>query len=145
MGKLILGEVIVTQLMRLPTIGGDVLHGMKAIDSGYAGFGEAYFSWVNSGAIKAWKRHTRMTMNLIVPVGQVKFVFAFDAKGPFRDEIIGPESSYARITVPPGIWFGFQGISQDSSLIMNISNISHDPMEVERLDPKSILYKWSTE
>ncbi|SVE62175.1 uncharacterized protein METZ01_LOCUS515029, partial [marine metagenome] len=64
----------VTPLRRIENAGGDVLHGMKQSDVGYTGFGEAYFSWVSASAVKAWKRHTQMTMNVVVPVGQVKFV-----------------------------------------------------------------------
>ena len=70
-----LADILVSPLQQIETVGGDVWHTMKQTDVGYAGFGEAYFSWVASGAIKAWKRHTQMTMNLVVPVGQVRFVF----------------------------------------------------------------------
>ena len=45
--------------------------------------------------------------------------------------IIG-EDNYSRITVPPKIWFGFKGLSSRTSYILNISNLSHDPSEVER-------------
>ena len=30
---------------------------------------------VKSGSIKGWKKHLEMTMNLIVPLGMVRFVF----------------------------------------------------------------------
>jgi dTDP-4-dehydrorhamnose 3,5-epimerase len=142
MGKMTLGEVIVTPLARIATAGGDVLHAMKQSDAGYAGFGEAYFSWVAAGSVKAWKRHTRMTMNVIVPVGNVRFVFRLDGTDEFRVEAIGVDR-YARITVPPGIWFGFQGLEAPQSLVLNIANISHDPNEVERLALSEIKYEWS--
>ena len=51
---------------------------MKETSAGYAGFGEAYFSQVDKGAIKAWKRHKKMTLNLLVPVGEIKFVLFDD-------------------------------------------------------------------
>ena len=38
-------------------------------------FGEIYFSNINSLCIKAWKKHKIMTLNLIVPIGKVRFVF----------------------------------------------------------------------
>ena len=44
--------VIVTPLSIINTKGGDVLHAMKSRDQGYLGFGEAYFSKVEPGAIK---------------------------------------------------------------------------------------------
>ena len=137
-----LNEVVVTPLARIATAGGDVLHAMKQSDAGYAGFGEAYFSWVDAGAVKAWKRHTRMAMNVIVPVGNVRFVFRLDGTDEFRVEEIGVDR-YARITVPPGIWFGFKGLVAPQSLVLNISNIPHDPNEVERLALSEIKYEWS--
>lgn len=137
-----LNDILITPLARIVTAGGDVLHAMKQSEAGYAGFGEAYFSWVAAGAVKAWKRHKRMTMNVIVPVGQVKFVFCFDGADAFRVEEIGVDR-YARITVPPGIWFGFQGLAAPQSLVLNIANIPHDPNEVERLGLSEIQYGWN--
>ena len=140
-----LADILVTSLRRIENAGGDVLHGMKQSDVGYTGFGEAYFSSVSAGAIKAWKRHTQMTMNVVVPVGQVRFVFCCvnaDGIEEFRIEEIGVDR-YARITVPPGIWFGFQGLHTPQSLLLNIANIPHDPNEVERLALTDINYDWN--
>ena len=145
MGTMKLADILVTPLQKIETVGGDVLHAMKKSDAGYAGFGEAYFSWVSAGAIKAWKRHTQMTMNVVVPVGQVRFVFrCINAAGAedFRIEEIGVDR-YVRITVPPGIWFGFQGLGAQPSLVLNIASISHDPNEVERLALMDINYDWN--
>ena len=136
---------MVTPLRRIETTGGDVLHAMKQNETGDAGFGEVYFSWVFDGVIKAWKRHSRMTMNLVVPVGQVRFVFRFvttDGVEEFRVEEIG-EDRYVRLTVPSGIWFGFQGLGAPQSLVMNIASIPHDPAEVERMLLSDFNYKWS--
>ena len=36
---------------------------------------EAYFSIIKPGYIKAWKLHKKMTMNIVVPIGSVQFVF----------------------------------------------------------------------
>ena len=107
MGSINIPCIKVTPLKKISLTGGDVLHGMKSSDKGYQGFGEAYFSQVDHGAIKAWKLHKKMTMNIVVPIGEVRFVF-FDDSELFREEIIG-FSNYSRLTVPPGIWFGFQG------------------------------------
>lgn len=141
-----LADILVTPLRRIETAGGDVLHAMKRSDKGYYGFGEAYFSWVSNGTVKAWKCHTRMAMNILVPVGRVKFVFCeFDAEGPhkFRVEEIGVDR-YSRISVPPGIWFGFQGRSAPQSLVLNIASIPHDPYEVERVALSDINYFWNS-
>jgi len=147
MGTVVLGDILVTPLTQVETSGGDVLHAMKASDKGFSGFGEAYFSWINSGSIKAWKRHTRMIMNLVVPVGTVRFVFHLDnvqLTQSFRVIDIGT-GNYSRITVPPGIWFGFQGLESPHNLILNVSSISHDPFEVDRKTINEIQYDWNLE
>ena len=110
---------------------GNVLHALKASEEEFYGFEEAYFSTIKINKIKAWKRHLRMTMNLIVPVGEVQFNFYNEEKKLLINTIIG-ENNYSRITVPPMTWFGFKGLSKSTSFILNISNKYHDPSEVER-------------
>lgn len=142
MGTIGLDQIRVIPLARIHAVGGDVLHAMKQTDKGFTGFGEAYFSLVLHGAVKAWKRHTRMTMNLVVPIGSVRFVFMDDATCTSREEVLG-EDRYARVTVPPGIWFGFQGLATPASLIFNLASIVHDPLEVERRPASDIDYNWN--
>ena len=130
--------VVLTDLKIIPGENGDVMHGLKAQESSFKSFGEAYFSFVTRGKIKGWKRHTRMTLNLIVPVGKIRFVL-FDersgskTKGIFNDFSLGPTIRYGRLTVPPGVWMAFQGIGNDQNLLLNIADISHDPSEAEQL------------
>ena len=89
MGKIDINDISVTSLARMPSGGGgDVLHGIRKTDFGFIKFGEAYFSILEPNAIKAWKKHLRMTLNLIVPVGKVRFVF-IDDNNFIREEIIG--------------------------------------------------------
>ena len=143
MGSMILNQILVTPLKRIPVPAGDVLHALKCTDDGFKNFGEAYFSIVKCGAIKAWKMHTQMTLNLIVPVGQVRFVFRTDDDNNGREELIGV-ANYSRLTVPPGIWFGFQGLATPSSLVLNIANIPHDPGECLHREINEIPYCWET-
>jgi dTDP-4-dehydrorhamnose 3,5-epimerase len=140
MGAVSVNDVRVTSLQRIPLAGGDVLHGMKSSDPGYVGFGEAYFSIIESGAIKAWKRHMRMTLNLIVPIGSVRFVF-IDEHGNTIEKLAGADN-YVRLTVPPRIWFGFEGLVAPYSMLMNVADITHDPAEIERKSLDEIQFKW---
>ena len=140
-----LDDILVTPLKRIPTDGGDVMHALKHSDNGFNGFGEVYFSWIEQGHIKAWKCHQLMTLNLVVPLGEISFVFHLtNQKNNFRTENIG-EKRYARLTVPPGIWFGFQGRGKYRSLLMNLANIPHDPDEVLSKSTFEIDYNWSTQ
>jgi dTDP-4-dehydrorhamnose 3,5-epimerase len=140
MGTINNDNILVTKLERIKVQGGDVLHAMK--DMQVSGFvlGEAYFSLIEPSFIKAWKRHKEMTLNLVVPIGKVKFVFYDGSK--FRSELIG-EENYVRLTIPPGIWFGFQGIHKYSSLILNLADVPHNPTEVERCNIEDFNFRWS--
>ena len=137
----LLDQIQVTPLQQISTHGGDVWHALKSTEKSFDGFGEAYFSWVELNSIKAWKQHLRMTMNLVVPIGTVRFVFCDLLRHTFREEQIGA-SNYSRITVPPKIWFGFQGISAKTSLVLNVANLPHDPAEVERKMKEEIYFNW---
>lgn len=134
--------VISTDLSQIPVIGGDVFHAMKSTDLGYDGFGEAYFSWVDNKSVKAWKRHKNMTMNLIVPLGTIRFIFFETDLSAYQEKKIGTDN-YVRLTVPPGIWFGFQGVGLSNNLLLNIANIPHDPEEVEEKPINFFSFDWN--
>ena len=143
MNDLSLDNIIVTPLKRITTEGGDVMHAMKNTDNGFNGFGEVYFSWVKESAIKSWKCHQQLTLNLVVPLGEVRLVFHLpENKNEFRIESIGI-NRYSRLTVPPGIWFGFQGVANGSSLLMNVTDFEHNPDEVLRKNPSDFTFEWS--
>jgi dTDP-4-dehydrorhamnose 3,5-epimerase len=139
-----LRKIQVIPLNKIVNSNGDVLKILAKNNSGYKGFGEAYFSNVKWGSIKAWKLHTKMTMNLIVPVGNVKFVFIEKNQNgtlEYLVEEIG-EKNYSRIVVPPGIWFGFIGTAKSQNLILNIANIKHNPKEIQRLPVDAFDFNW---
>ena len=137
--------VLITKLNVIDTPGGDVLHGMKESSNGYSGFGEAYFSIIESGVIKAWKRHKSMTLNIIVPLGTIKFILFDDReKGDesFQEVIISREN-YCRLTIPPMVWMGFQGLSCGDSMLLNIADVEHDPKESDKKSIDKIAFNWS--
>ena len=140
--------VIFTPLTKVPVPDGDVFHGMKVTDPGYAGFGEAYFSTINSGAIKSWKRHLRMTLNLIVISGKVRFVVHDDrteslTKGQTVAYDLEFPGQYARLTIPPNLWMAFQGRALAPSVLLNLASIPHDPDEAKRKSLDEIAFDWS--
>lgn len=137
--------VRLTPLRIIPGESGDVLHGLKASDSEYVSFGEAYFSTVKQGSRKGWKKHTRMTLNLVVPVGEIGFVLFDDReKKPAFFEVALSRKNYQRLTVPPGIWMAFYGIGEEENMLLNIASIPHDPKEAETLPLENdhIPYQW---
>ncbi len=131
-----------TDLKIIEVQGGDVLHAMKSSDSGFYGFEEAYFSFIDKNYIKAWKKHKEMTLNLIVPIGSIKFVLLNDKMSKFDIIEIG-ENNYKRLTIKPNVWFGFKGVGQNKNLLLNLSNIIHNPEETEILPIDSFDFNWS--
>lgn len=139
--------VLLTPLSIVATSGGDVMHAMKKSNVGYSGFGEAYFSQVESGVIKAWKRHHEMTLNLVVPVGAIHFVLYDDRHhsstcSEFQQVTLSTENYY-RLTVPPMVWVGFQGCDSNISMLLNIANIEHHPYELDQKKIDEIVFDWS--
>jgi dTDP-4-dehydrorhamnose 3,5-epimerase len=122
--------VQVTPLRRISHPDGDICHALKAIESSFSGFGEAYFTSIHKNRIKGWKRHQRMVLNLIVPVGNVTFYVHDEQTGRTAFITLG-EANYARLTVPFGLWVAFSGIGPGLNLILNIASIPHDPNESE--------------
>ena len=88
-----------------------------------------------------------MTLNLIVPVGTELFSFmdVRDGSSTLNQtfKIILSQKPYFRLTVPPGIWFGFKGISNGLNMVCNVADIPHDPNEVLRKDINEIKMDWS--
>ena len=135
-----LNKILISPLKKIESSNGNVLHCMKYNDKGYKKFGEAYFSQINYKSIKAWKMHKKMTLNITIPYGLIKFVF-FDGKSIFREEILGIDK-YSRLTIPPTIWFGFCGLSKPFSILLNIADIIHDKDEIELKEISDIKYDW---
>ncbi len=147
MDEIAIEGVILTPLKQIFHPKGNILHAMKKSDPGFNGFGEAYFSTIIAGDIKGWKKHLRMTMNLVVPVGKIRFVIYDDRKdsrssGKFFTVTIDSEN-YQRLTVPPGVWMGFQGLGKDLNLLLNLADLEHDPNESENIPLESFLYDWT--
>lgn len=138
--------VIVTPLKRISNEKGDILHALKCSEASFSRFGEAYFSTINTNDVKGWKKHSEMMLNLVVPIGAIKFVLFDDrdisvSKGLFQEVIISPDN-YVRLTVPAKVWMAFQGVGSEFNMLLNIANIEHDPTESLNCELNSIDYQW---
>jgi dTDP-4-dehydrorhamnose 3,5-epimerase len=141
MGAAVTTDILLTPLRRIDGPLGGVLHALKASAPGFSGFAEAYFSEIHQGAIKGWRRHNRVTLNLIVPRGDVLFVLHNDRTGDFAEHCIG-ESNYSRLTIPPGFWVAFRGEGLGTSLILDIIDEEHETAESETCPLTSFAYLW---
>mgnify|MGYP006089945955 CR=1 FL=1 len=133
-------KIALTGLKKIDTGKGNVLHAIKRSDTGFAGFGEAYFSEVSKGEVKGWKKHRTMTLNLVVPIGEVQFVIFNEVGEKFCSHNLSI-SNYKRLTVGPGLWMAFKGI-QSHNMLLNIASIEHDPGEYDILAIDQIDYDW---
>ncbi|MCK9403262.1 MAG: dTDP-4-dehydrorhamnose 3,5-epimerase family protein [Chitinophagaceae bacterium] len=123
------------KIIELPA--GNVLHVLKNHEASFNGFGEAYFSTVNYNSPKGWKRHRKMTLNVVVPVGTIKFVL-FDNRVESKtyqqlQEVVLSKDNYQRLTVPSGVWMAFKGMTEGLNMLLNIADILHDPEETDNL------------
>ena len=141
--------VSITPLRQILDERGKIMHMLRSDALGFQGFGEIYFSCVYPGAIKGWHIHSRMTLNYAVPHGHIKFVLYDDregslTRGELQEVFLGPDN-YCLVTVPPLVWNGFKGIGSEMAIVANCASISHDPDEIDRLDPfdPSIPYDWA--
>lgn len=137
----------ITELSIIPNVKGDILHVLKSTEKTFDSFGEAYFTSIHKGCIKGWKKHSLMISNLIVAVGEVKVVFYDKRNHSSTKNTVNvfnlSINNYKRITVEPNIWFAFEGI-KDYNLLMNISNILHDPNESENLDLENEYFSYKS-
>ena len=113
--------------------GGDVLKVMKKSSFSNFNFQEVYFSFINYNYVKGWKLQRKMTSNLSVPLGEVKFVFVTE---DFKNSriITLSEKNFGILTIPPNIWYGFKGLGKEKSLILNLCDHEHNDKEVKKIN-----------
>ncbi len=134
-------RVILTPLKQINNPKGDIFHAMKKSDNGFDGFGEAYFSTINKGDIKGWKKHTKMTLNLVVPVGEIEFIVYDEISKEFFSVKLS-QNNYQRLTVKRNSWMAFRGIGE-YNMLLNLASIEHDIGETVNIDLSEIKYEWN--
>ena len=120
---------------------GDILLGIKKHDNQFKKFNELYFSKIKYNNIKAWKKHKKATMNILVPYGKIKFVIFDEKNNLFYSEVIG-ENNYKLLTIYPNVTFGFQGLFKPFSILTNLSNYVNNAKEYDNIDLKKINFDW---
>ena len=142
-------DILLIDLRQIIDERGAVLHHLRNDVVNFRSFGEAYFSEIIPGAIKAWKRHRTQGQNLAVPIGRVRFVIYDDrTDSPTCGAVdvieLGRPDNYQRLTIPFGLWYGFHCVSEIPALIANVVDIPHNPNDVELLDQNDdrMPYRW---
>jgi dTDP-4-dehydrorhamnose 3,5-epimerase len=127
---------------------GRVMHMLRADNPIFKQFGEVYFSVINPGFIKGWKKHLRITQYFAVPVGNIKLVLYDDridsaTKGKIEELIIG-EDNYQLVRIPPLVWYAFKSIDKNFALVTNCIDSLYDKNEIISLNffDKKVPYNW---
>ena len=113
--------IIITPLEKIYHPKGDILKALKQTDDGFDNFGE-------------------MTLNLVVIIGEIKFVIFNERSNEFFSINIS-KSNYKRLTVKPGLFMAFKGIN-NHNMVLNIANIEHRTDETLNIDLNQIIYDW---
>ena len=140
----------ITTLKQMRDDRGAVFHMLRSDTGTLDNVAEIYFSIVNPGVIKGWKRHKTMHMRLAVPKGRLKFVMYDERENSSTKDVIQEievgenEPDYKLIYIPPLIWSSFQCISSEPAIVCNCASILHDPTEVDLLpiENDKIKYNW---
>ena len=125
---------------------GKIMQMLKSTDEHFNNFAEIHFSFAYPGVVKGWHVRPSTTSSVAVIYGKVKWVLFDDREvtnNQFQEVIISKDN-YCRLTVPPMVWVGFKGLSETGSMLLNIANIGHDPLEVDRKNIKEIEFNWNS-
>lgn len=117
---------------------GAVMHMMRNDHPMCHDFGEIYFSKINHGFLKGWKRHKKMTQNFTAPFGQVTLIIldlrdGSDTYDHYTMINIGHPAHYQLVTIEPNLWYAFFASSQEGAILANFTDLPHDPLESEQL------------
>jgi dTDP-4-dehydrorhamnose 3,5-epimerase len=138
--------VIITPLREIVDDRGSVRHVLRPPMPDC--IGEVYFSTIRPYVVKAWHLHKQMTLRYAVAAGSI-LLGLFDARlnsPTYRETeciyLDGSGTNYNLVTIPPGIWNGFRTWPPDEcygAVLLNCPDLPHDPMEIERRDPRTFL------
>ena len=135
-------KVILIPIEKIEVEGGDVIKNIKVGDLGYKNFKETYYSFINFGKKKGWKKHKEMTLNLTCPFGEVNFILSEDLEN--FESITLNDKNLFRITIKPGIWLAFEGLNKPLSIVNNVADMIHNEDEIERKNLNEVNYFWGS-
>jgi dTDP-4-dehydrorhamnose 3,5-epimerase len=135
-------------LKRIPDHRGEILHIAKKSELSINEINEVYASICYPGKYKAWHLHTKQTQNYVVVQGMIRIVLSKSIWAPsmvtepeFETLYIG-SSNYGRLEIPPGILNGYTATGVLPAIVINTTNMEHDPSEMLRFDLDKFNYDW---
>jgi dTDP-4-dehydrorhamnose 3,5-epimerase len=116
--------VSVRKLRLIPDERGFLMEMFRSDWDEFEKFGQTYITAVNPGAVKAWHYHKLQTDHFICVAGMAKVVL-YDARegspthGEVNEFFMGTLNP-TLLKIPPFVYHGFKGISQEMTLIVNV-------------------------
>lgn len=92
---------------------------------------EVYFSEIKNKEIKGWNLHKKATCLITVVSGKVKFKIR-NREFKLIKLITMDKKNYKCIQIPPGTWFSFESMSENS-IIVNTLNLKHQKNETKKI------------
>lgn len=143
-------DVVVTRLKVFEDERGLLKHMMTAEDPDFHGFGQVYCSTVFLRMVKGWHFHKKAYRSYIALSGVIR-VALYDerenspSKGVVQEIFMGP-INHVRVTIPPGIWSGFQCYADAPGVLCDVVNMPYNPDDSKRCDPydNHIPFDWTS-
>ena len=123
---------------------------LRSDDSVFKKFGQVYVTTAKPYAVKAWHYHKKQTDNFFCIFGKMR-VGLYDSRrnSPTfgkTQEIIMSFEKPVLLTIPPGVWHGFECVGKKEAAIINICTHLYDYKKPDeyRADPfnNKIPFKW---
>ena len=116
--------VSVRKLRLIPDERGFLMEMFRSDWDEFEKFGQTYITAVNPGAVKAWHYHKIQTDHFICVAGMAKVVLYDGRKdsptyGEINEFFMGTLNPIL-LKIPPFVYHGFKGISQEMTLIVNV-------------------------
>jgi dTDP-4-dehydrorhamnose 3,5-epimerase len=116
--------VKIRKLRLIPDERGYLMEMLRTDWDEYEKFGQVYVTAVYPGVVKGWHYHKIQSDHFICVQGMAKVVLydsreGSSTKGEINEYFIGSLNP-AMLKIPPGVMHGFKGISQETTLIVNV-------------------------
>lgn len=137
--------VQIRELKPIPDDRGWLMEILRSDWPQFAGFGQVYLTTVYPGVVKAWHMHKAQTDNMACVKGMVRLGL-WDPETKEVMEIFMGERRPLLVTIPPGVYHGFQAIGPETAFIINVPDKLYnyeDPDEHRRpWDDPEIPFIW---
>lgn len=144
-------EGVKTKSLRvIPDERGRLMEILRGDEEFFIKFGQVYVTTVYPGVVKAWHYHKIQTDNMTAIQGMIKLVL-YDSRetsptyGQVDEYFMGIHKPVL-IQIPPMVYHGFKGISDEESMILNCPTevYNYKNPDEYRVDPfnNNIPYDW---